>query len=88
LVVKLNAHHLGVAAHEHSAGATDQRFRRDARHVDTSPTDLVPLDHGDLPARLGAIHRQRLSRLAASDDQKVDVLNIAISHHRTLLRSY
>jgi hypothetical protein len=88
LVAELDAHHLRVAGHEYSPGAPNQRFRGDARHVDTSPTDLVPLDHGDLPARLGAIHRQRLSRLAASDDQKVDVLNIAISHHRTLLRSY
>jgi hypothetical protein len=80
LVVKLNAHHLGVAAHEYSAGATDQRFRGDARHVDTSPTDLVPLDHGDFPACFGAVHRQGLPRLAASNDQKIDILNTAITH--------
>jgi hypothetical protein len=53
-------------------------------HVDTGPTDLVPLDHGNFPACFSAVHRQGLPCLAASNDQKINILNAAITH-RTLL---
>src|SRR5690606_37439953 len=39
-----------------------------------------PFHHDDLPARLGAVHRQRLARLAAADHEQVDVLEVVLTH--------
>src|SRR5690606_1954441 len=47
---------------------------------DVCSSDLVPFHHDDLPARLGAVHRQRLARLAAADHQQADVLEVVLTH--------
>src|SRR5690606_18996813 len=76
----LDSHPGGVACGEESAGRADECLRGDARHVDARAADLVPFHHDDLPARLGAVHRQRLARLAATDHEQVDVLEVVLTH--------
>ena len=58
----------------------DQRLRRDARDVNAGTADETALHHGDLPARLRALHREGLSGLAAADDQQVDVFDCVRGH--------
>jgi len=57
------------------AGGGDEGLGGDAGYVDAGAAHLVPLHHDDLVAGLGAQHRQGLAGLAASDDEKVDLLD-------------
>ena len=57
------------------AGGGDEGLGGDAGDVDAGAAHLVPLHHDDLVAGLGAQHRQGLSCLAASDDEKVNLLD-------------
>ena len=57
------------------AGGGDEGLGGDAGDVDAGAAHLVPLHHDDLVAGLGAQHRQGLACLAASDDEKVDLLD-------------
>jgi len=67
--VDLDTHLGGAPDFPQRSSRPDQRLGRDARHVDARTADLVALHHDDAPPRLGAIHRQRLARLATADDQ-------------------
>ena len=58
----------------------DQRLRGDAGDVNAGAADELALHHGDLPARLRALHREGLSGLAATDDQQVDGLDCVRGH--------
>ena len=58
----------------------DQRLRGDTRDVNAGAADELALHHGDLPARLRALHREGLSGLAAADDQQVDGLDCVRGH--------
>ena len=58
----------------------DQRLRGDAGDVNAGAADELALHHGDLPARLRALHREGLSGLAAADNQQVDVLDFVRGH--------
>jgi len=58
----------------------DQRLRGDAGDIDAGAADELALHHGDLPARLRALHREGLSGLAAADNQQVDVLDCVRGH--------
>ena len=63
-----------------AASRVDQRLRRDARDVNAGAADETALHHGDLPARLCALHREGLSGLAAADNQQVDGLDCVRGH--------
>ena len=58
----------------------DQRLRGDAGDVNAGAADELALHHGDLPARLRALHREGLSGLAAADNQQVDGLDCVRGH--------
>ena len=60
------------------AGGGDEGLGGDAGYVDAGAAHLVPLHHDDLVAGLGAQHRQGLSCLAASDDEKVNLLDRSV----------
>ena len=57
-----------------------QRLRGDAGDVNAGAADELALHHGDLPARLRALHCEGLSGLAAADNQQVDVLDFVRGH--------
>ena len=58
----------------------DQRLRGDAGDIDAGAADELAFHHGDLPARLCALHCEGLSGLAAADNQQVDVLDCVRGH--------
>ena len=57
-----------------------QGLRRNAGDVDAGAAHEATLHHRHAPARLRALHRQRLAGLAASDDQQVDVFDRIRGH--------